>query len=136
DITRQLEHARALEQLREQNRSAFLQVAAALKRMRNIVRKESWESEAVRPELLRAREEKRLRSAVEAIARDRGPSFPPLRELTAIADLSPVLAEFFDAVRVNDPDPELRANRLGLLAWASRELSQVADFAQIVIPGE
>ena len=136
DITQQLEHAKALERLRAQNRSAFLKVAAALKRMRNIVRKENWESEAVNPALLTAPEERRLRSAVEAIAGDRGPSFPPLRELTAIADLWPLLDAFFDAVRVNDPDPEVRANRLGLLAWAGRELSQVADFSQIVIPGE
>ncbi len=136
DITQQLEHAKALEQLRAQNRGAFLKVAAALKRMRNIVHKENWESEAVNPALLTAPEERRLRAAVEAIARDRGPSFPPLRELTAIADLWPILDAFFDAVRVNDPDPTIRANRLGLLAWAGRELSQVADFSQIVIPGE
>lgn len=136
DITQQLEHAKALEQLRAQNRGAFLKVAAALKRMRNIVHKENWESEAVNPALLAAPEERRLRAAVEAIARDRGPSFPPLRELTAIADLWPILDAFFDAVRVNDPDPAIRANRLGLLAWAGRELSQVADFSQIVIPGE
>jgi glycyl-tRNA synthetase beta chain len=136
DITQQLAHAKALEQLRAQNRGAFLKVAAALKRMRNIVRKEDWESEAVNPALLTAPEERRLRAAVEAIARDRGPSFPPLRELTAIADLWPILDAFFDAVRVNDPDPAIRANRLGLLAWAGRELSQVADFSQIIIPGE
>lgn len=136
DITQQLEHAKALEHLRAQNRGAFLKVAAALKRMRNIVHKENWESEAVNPALLTAPEERRLRAAVEAIARDRGPSFPPLRELTAIADLWPILDAFFEAVRVNDPNPAIRANRLGLLAWAGRELSQVADFSQIVIPGE
>lgn len=136
DIMQQLEHAKDLERLRAQNRGAFLKVAAALKRMRNIVRKENWESEAVNPALLTAPEERRLRAAVEAIAGDRGPSFPPLRELTAIADLWPILDAFFEAVRVNDPDPEVRANRLGLLAWAGRELSQVADFSQIVIPGE
>lgn len=136
DISRQLEHAQALGQLRAQNREAFLRVAGALKRMRNIVRKENWTSEVVDPALLHAPEERRLRAAVEAIARDRGPAYPPLRELTAIGDLWPVLDEFFVAVRVNDPDPALRANRLGLLAWAGRELSQVADFSQIVIPGE
>lgn len=136
DITRQIEHAQALAQLRAQNREAFLRVAGALKRMRNIVRKEGWTSEAVNPGLLALPEERRLHAAVSDIARDRGPAFPPLRELVAIADLWRVLDEFFQAVRVNDPDPALRANRLGLLHWAGRELSQVADFAQIVIPGE
>lgn len=136
DIARQIEHAQALTRLRAQNQEAFRRVAGALKRLRNIVRKENWESEQVDAALLTLPEERRLHAAVAAIAHDRGPAFPPLRELVAIADLWRVLDEFFQAVRVNDPDPALRANRLSLLQWAGRELSQVADFAQIVIPGE
>jgi glycyl-tRNA synthetase beta chain len=39
--------------------------------------------------------------------------------------------DFFDRVTVNDPSPELRRNRLRLLAHIRATLNRVADFSEI-----
>ena len=51
--------------------------------------------------------------------------------MTAVARLRPPVDAFFDHVRVNADDPELRANRLRLLARIPKTLSGVADFSHI-----
>jgi glycyl-tRNA synthetase beta chain len=107
--------------------------------MRNIVRKEGgqpkWEAQALDDALLVEPAERQLAQSVRAIAEKRTPD-GYVSELLAVAALWPQLDDFFNRVRVNAEDPKLRANRLALLAWATRELSHVADFSQIVIPGE
>ncbi|MGH9541956.1 MAG: DALR anticodon-binding domain-containing protein, partial [Terriglobales bacterium] len=132
----------ALAEARRRQPETFARVAAALKRIRNIVRKEGgqerWRAIPVRDDRLTAPAEARLVNAVRDIvaARPAAPTADEYRqELAAIAALEPALAEFFDTVRVNDPDVALRENRLALLAWAADELSCLADFALIVIPG-
>ncbi len=47
----------------------------------------------------------------------------------------PALQLFFDKVLVMAPDVQVRANRLGLLAWAHRQLEVVGDLEKIVISG-
>jgi glycyl-tRNA synthetase beta chain len=47
----------------------------------------------------------------------------------------PALRRFFDNVLVMAPDPQIKANRLGLLAWANRQFEVVGDLEKIVISG-
>ncbi|AOX17306.1 glycine--tRNA ligase subunit beta [Kozakia baliensis] len=47
------------------------------------------------------------------------------------AALRPTLDRFFDAVTVNDPEPERRRNRLRLLNRIGETLAGIADFGQI-----
>lgn len=51
--------------------------------------------------------------------------------MTALAGLRAPIDRFFDAVMVNDPDPDKRAFRLGLLARFRDAVHQVADFSKI-----
>ncbi|MGI0148049.1 MAG: DALR anticodon-binding domain-containing protein, partial [Thermoplasmata archaeon] len=48
-----------------------------------------------------------------------------------LARLRPAVDAFFDKVTVNAPEPELRANRLRLLAAIPATLGRVADFSRI-----
>lgn len=51
--------------------------------------------------------------------------------MAALASLRAPIDAFFDAVMVNDPDPEKRAFRLGLLTRFRNAVDQVADFSKI-----
>jgi glycyl-tRNA synthetase beta chain len=53
-------------------------------------------------------------------------------QLAAIASLRPDVDLFFDKILVNDPDPAIRQNRLGLLSSLLAEFSTIADFSEIV----
>ena len=47
----------------------------------------------------------------------------------------PALQLFFDKILVMSPDVQVRANRLGLLAWANGQFEVVGDLEKIVISG-
>ncbi|UFN48817.1 glycine--tRNA ligase subunit beta [Roseomonas sp. OT10] len=51
--------------------------------------------------------------------------------MAALAALKPPVDAFFDGVTVNDPDPALRRNRLGLLKTLRGAMDRVADFSKI-----
>jgi glycyl-tRNA synthetase beta chain len=51
--------------------------------------------------------------------------------MTALASLRAPIDAFFDGVMVNDPDPQKRAFRLGLLARFRDAVHRVADFSKI-----
>ncbi|MCP1272541.1 glycine--tRNA ligase subunit beta [Gluconobacter albidus] len=51
--------------------------------------------------------------------------------MQAIAALRPTLDRFFEAVTVNAPEPEVRANRLRLLSRFRETTALIADFGQI-----
>ena len=51
--------------------------------------------------------------------------------MVALANLRGPVDDFFDKVTVNTEDPDLRANRLRLLARIGETLNQVADFSKI-----
>jgi glycyl-tRNA synthetase beta chain len=51
--------------------------------------------------------------------------------MTALASLRAPIDAFFDGVMVNDPDPEKRAFRVGLLTRFRDAVCQVADFSRI-----
>ncbi|UVO49820.1 glycine--tRNA ligase subunit beta [Sphingomonas sp. SUN019] len=51
--------------------------------------------------------------------------------MTALATLRAPIDAFFETVTVNDPDPEMRAARLALLARVRAAVHNVADFSKI-----
>ncbi|HXR96335.1 MAG TPA: glycine--tRNA ligase subunit beta [Terriglobales bacterium] len=103
-------------------------VAAVVKRAGNIVRKEKWNSAEVDRALLAHPSEAALYDQVAGL---KGADYA--QELNQISGLAEPLKAFFDQVRVNDPDPAIRANRLSLLAWTVARLSRIADFSEIVV---
>jgi glycyl-tRNA synthetase beta chain len=51
--------------------------------------------------------------------------------MAALATLRPPLDAFFQNVTVNDPEPEIRRNRLALLARVRAAMNLAADFSKI-----
>ena len=68
-----------------------------------------------------------LADAADAVARE---AFEDA--MTALSRLRPPVDAFFDAVMVNVPEPEVRSNRLNLLASFRAAVHTVADFSKIV----
>ena len=52
-------------------------------------------------------------------------------KLTALGQLRLPIDAFFDGIVVNDDDPAIRLNRLGLLAIIREKMLMVADFSKI-----
>lgn len=106
-------------------------LAAANKRIANILRKsESEVSANIKEDSLHLAEEKQLFDEVNAAES----VLQPLLEaadyracLDALSRLRPVVDRFFDAVMVMDEDPELRRNRLALLAKLKSLFDGIAD---------
>jgi glycyl-tRNA synthetase beta chain len=121
----------------------FAAISAAFKRIKNILR-QAAEKERVSVEeiagavdeaLLAEDAEKslfaestKLAAAVEELRNQRKYD----EALAQIATLRPYVDRFFDAVMVMAPEPELRKNRLALIASVLREFSKIADFSEIV----
>ncbi len=119
----------------------FAAISAAFKRIKNILRQAAEKASSediagtVDEALLMEPAEKtlwaestRLTSVVEALRADR-----KYREaLEKIATLRPYVDGFFDAVMVMAPEPEIRKNRLALIASVLGEFSKIADFSEIV----
>lgn len=121
---------------------AFLSLAAAHKRIRNLVDAEGRETvdvgslqEAPEIELHRCLEE--VHGELEKHLESR----QYLPALKAVAGLRGALDGFLGASRdegvlVMSPDPRQRENRLGLLRRAGELFSRIADFSEIVVEGE
>ena len=52
-------------------------------------------------------------------------------QLSALGTLRSPIDMFFDQIVVNDDDPKIRLNRLGLLAMIRERMLAVADFTKI-----
>ncbi len=72
--------------------------------------------------------EQRLHKALIAVP-DNGVDFSV--QLTALGQLRLPIDAFFDGIVVNDDDPAIRLNRLGLLAAIREKMLMVADFSKI-----
>jgi glycyl-tRNA synthetase beta chain len=55
--------------------------------------------------------------------------------LELVASIRPEVDAFFEKVMVMDPDPQVREQRLRLLAMIVRSFSGIADFSEIVVSG-
>ncbi|MBU2192407.1 MAG: glycine--tRNA ligase subunit beta [Alphaproteobacteria bacterium] len=111
---------------------------AGTKRAANILaaeeKKKTAIAEAVDPSLLREEPEKKLFAAVNQAEKEAGQAIQNEDFSAAMLALS-VLREpvdsFFEHVLVNDPDENVRANRLALLLRIRAATDQVADFSKI-----
>lgn len=110
-------------------------LAAANKRVGNILKKVEGEVNAeVNANLLQEPAEIALNEALSKVkpiadsAFERGDYTASLQSLAALK--TPVDA-FFDNVMVNADDPDLKANRLGLLATLHQAMNRVADLSKL-----
>jgi glycyl-tRNA synthetase beta chain len=124
------------------NSDDFLAVCAAFKRIKNILGQAIAAGEPIPTEVLtgyfRDEAESRLESKA-GLLRKRVEFFTVNNEyslaLEEIATLRPQIDSFFDAVMVMDPDSDVRANRLALLARVQAISAGIADFSEIVTAG-
>ncbi|HEX6103260.1 MAG TPA: glycine--tRNA ligase subunit beta [Alphaproteobacteria bacterium] len=137
DLVRLLARVAALQSFLKSEDGANLLVA--FRRAANILKIEEQKDGAryePQPDagLLRLPEEKALHAALAEAegAIERALSDERFEEaMRLLARLRPIVDSFFDKVTVNAPEPELRANRLRLLAAIPATLGRVADFSRI-----
>ncbi|MCS6958813.1 MAG: glycine--tRNA ligase subunit beta [Pseudanabaenaceae cyanobacterium SKYGB_i_bin29] len=100
--------------------------ASRLANQENIPTTATSLEEMVKSEKLQEPAEIRLYQALQEL-----PSKPQNYEelVTAIAQVAPHLANFFDAVLVMVDDPDIRANRLAMLGYIRNYSRQLADFS-------
>ena len=109
-------------------------LAAANKRVSNILAKEAPSGGEIQAELLQPGAEKALAEAVKALSAQVAPLYAAGdygSALTALASLREPVDRFFDEVMVMADDPSVRANRLRLLSWLRALFLRVADISQL-----
>ena len=107
-------------------------LAAANKRVANILSKSGGGAAQLNPALLQEEAEKALARALDAKARDVAPLFEQrayTRALSELAQLQEPVDNFFDQVMVMTDDEALRANRLALLQQLGDLFLAVADIS-------
>jgi glycyl-tRNA synthetase beta chain len=112
-------------------------LAAANKRIRNILRKsERVEQAAADSRLFREEAERELHQAIRRIRSDvegKAAAREYTESLRLLAQVRPQVDKFFDEVLVNAEDAALRANRLRLLGELEHILNQVADISKLAV---
>lgn len=140
DLTDLAARVRALSAVRADDNEAFLQLAAAFKRVGNIVKKARKDSVAITDglsaDLLVEPAEKVLLAETEKATAALGSTADDLDAgyravLQTVAELKPHVDKFFDDVMVMTDDETLRSARLGLLASLEAIVTRVADFTRI-----
>ena len=117
-----------------QGHEAAAALAAANKRINNILKKQAVVTAAVDPKLLRETAETDLHEQLQALAGDVGALFAEgryLQGLERLAELRPAVDRFFDDVMVMTDDEALKNNRLALLDQLMQSFRTVADFSRI-----
>jgi len=117
----------------------FESIAAAFKRINNILRQASEKGVAIAPGFEELpdipHEEKVLRAKAELLRPRFEKAYGDKDYLDALLQLStlrPSIDLFFDKVMVMVDDERMRANRLALLATLLQQFSTIADFSEIV----
>lgn len=109
-------------------------LAAANKRIGNILKKAERADAHVSEGLLKEEAEKALFSATQKIApqaRSQFESGDYTASLQTLAALRGPVDAFFDGVMVNAEEADLRLNRLGLLATLHQAMNRVADLSRL-----
>ncbi|HTV69077.1 MAG TPA: glycine--tRNA ligase subunit beta [Rhizobiaceae bacterium] len=111
---------------------------AGTKRAANILAAEEKKgtriADAVDPKLFKEEAERKLFAAVNQAEKDAGQAIENEDFSAAMRGLSALrepVDSFFEKVLVNDPDENVRANRLALLARIRAATGEVADFSKI-----
>lgn len=111
-------------------------LAAANKRVSNILAKQPVSDTTVKESLLQEPAEQQLAAQVAALREQVAPLFAARQykeALAALAGLRAAVDLFFDKVMVMADDPKLRANRLALLAGLRELFWEVADISQLAV---
>ena len=111
-------------------------LAAANKRVSNILKKSGVAAGAVDPARLVEPAEQALAAALAEVAAAAEAAFSAgdyTRSLQVLAALRAPVDAFFDAVMVNADDPALRANRLALLGQLQAAMNRVADLSRLAV---
>lgn len=109
-------------------------LAAANKRVSNILAKEAASAGEIQDALLQDGAERDLAIAVKALSAQVAPLYVAgdyAAALTALASLREPVDRFFTEVMVMADDPAVRANRLRLLSWLRALFLRVADISQL-----
>jgi len=118
-----------------QHNTAALALAAANKRIANILKKQKPGFNAkVNQSQFELEAEKQLYDQITALQARSEPMFAKgqyLQGLTELAGLRPAVDQFFDEVMVMVDDESLKNNRLALLRQLFLSFRQVADFSRI-----
>ncbi len=123
---------RALQEFQQHEAASAL--AAANKRINNILKKQDSEPGTVDSSLLGENAERELFDQLQALREGVAELFGEgeyLRGLERLAQLRPAVDRFFDDVMVMVDDAALRDNRLALLAQLMQSFRMVADFSRI-----
>jgi len=121
--------ARAVEQARRTARAAL---AAANKRVQNLLKKADAELGEVNESLLQQDEEKALYAAAQGLQPKIAAAVAEGNFQTALSELAsvkPQVDAFFDGVMVMAEDPAVKQNRLNLLNRLAEQMNAVADIA-------
>ena len=136
DLVDAAERVEALQAIR--NTRNFPPLAAAFKRIRNILEKSAGAKDkgqgAVRQELLKEAAELQLQTAAQRIGEEatrRRKERKYRQALEKISELRPAVDFFFDKVLVMHEDEEIRRNRIALLGNLLKEFSTIADFSEL-----
>ncbi|MEW5863988.1 MAG: glycine--tRNA ligase subunit beta [Pseudomonadota bacterium] len=127
-----LARVRAVQEFRRAPEAASL--AAANKRIRNILRKSELADSTLQESLLADPAERSLFASVRAVEPDvaqRMARRDYAGALAAVATLRGPVDAFFESVRVNTDDARLRANRHALLRRLGALLNEVADISRL-----
>jgi len=128
-VPRQLDAVRAFSQLPEAP-----SLAAANKRIANILKQAGSVPAEFDPGLFSEAEEQRLASAFAAVQPGFESAFKAgdyTAALRALAALKAPVDAFFDKVLVMDKDERVRANRIGLLGRLHATMNRVADLSRL-----
>jgi len=128
-IPKQLEAVRAFSALPEAE-----SLAAANKRIANILKQAGTVPAEFDPSLMLLPEEKSLASTFGRLQPDVERAFRALDytgALKALASLKAPVDAFFDKVMVMDKDPRVRANRIGFLGKLHGTMNRIADLSKL-----
>jgi glycyl-tRNA synthetase beta chain len=128
-IPKQLEAVRAFAELPEAE-----SLAAANKRIANILKQAGDVPAGFDPALLVLPEEKNLASTFSRLEPDVDRAFGSLDytgALKSLASLKAPVDAFFDKVMVMDKDPSVRANRIGFLGRLHGTMNRIADLSKL-----
>lgn len=107
-------------------------LAAANKRVGNILKKQMTTNEVVKSELLQEHAEQQLAQAIDKVAEQIKPLLADRQyaeTLSKLATLQPDVDRFFDEVMVMAEDEKLRQNRLSLLSHLRNQFIRIADIS-------
>jgi glycyl-tRNA synthetase beta chain len=111
-------------------------LAAANKRVGNILKKSDAPASGVTEGLLHEPAERALYVALADVGERAGEAYQAgeyARSLATLAGLKPAVDAFFDNVMVNVDAPDIRANRLALLARLRATMNRVADLSRLAV---